>query len=81
MTLTSILISHDNLNSTSIYSSERVRPKIDDFRIYLGAVPTEHLGTLDVKVKDCLQQVVKDGIDMKRMLMIIDRQERRVRRP
>jgi hypothetical protein len=76
-----ILNPYDNvgLNSTYIYFEQTVRPKIIDLRIYAGTVPTEHLGTLDVKIKDSLQHIVRDGIDMKRMPMVINREERRVR--
>lgn len=41
-------------------------------------MPTEHLDTLDKKFKASLQKIADEGIDMKRMAMVINRDERQV---
>ena len=46
--------------------------------MFFGSVPTEHLDTLDKKFKASLQKIVDEGIDMKRMVMVINRDERQV---
>jgi hypothetical protein len=64
--------------STYIYFTENVRTTLVDLPIYVGSVPTEHLDTFDEKLKESLMRIVKEGIDMDRMLMVINRDERQV---
>lgn len=52
-----------------------------DLPVYLGSVPAEHLDGLDEKFKASLERIIEQGIDMERMAMIIDRDERQVRYP
>jgi hypothetical protein len=47
--------------------------------IYIGSVPAEHLDTFNERLKASLQRIVVDGIDMQRMCMVINRDERQVR--
>jgi len=46
--------------------------------IYVGSIPTEELDGFNSKLKTSLQRVVKEGIDMERMSMVINRDERQV---
>ena len=46
--------------------------------MYFGSVPTEHLDTLDKKFRVSLQRIADEGVDMKRMAMVINRDERQV---
>ncbi len=46
--------------------------------IYIGSVPTEHLETFSEKLQASFKRIVEEGIDMKRMAMVIDRDERQV---
>lgn len=50
-----------------------------DLPIYIGSVPTELLEGFDQKLKTSLKRIVDEGIDMERMAMIINRDERQVR--
>lgn len=49
-----------------------------DLPVYVGSVPTEHLDTFDEKLKTSLKRVIDEGVDMERMAMVIDRDERQV---
>jgi hypothetical protein len=49
-----------------------------DLVIYVGSVPTEHLDAFDPKLHESFRRIVKDGIDLHRMKMVIDRDERQV---
>lgn len=42
-------------------------------------MPTEHLDTFDEKLKASFERIVKEGIDLERMAMIINRDQRQVR--
>lgn len=64
--------------STYIYFSEDVRATLVDLPIYIGSIPTEHIDTFDQTLKDSLRRIVKEGIDMSRMAMVINRDERQV---
>ena len=66
------------LLSTYIYFAESVRATLVDLEIYVGSVPSEHLDTFDEKLKASLERIVKEGVDMERMLMVINRDERQV---
>jgi len=46
--------------------------------IYITSVPTEHLATFNDRLKASLQKIAKDGLDMQRMVMVINRDERQV---
>ncbi|KII93562.1 hypothetical protein PLICRDRAFT_49603 [Plicaturopsis crispa FD-325 SS-3] len=63
---------------TYIYFSEDTRATLVDLPIYIGSVPTEHLDTFDAKLKKSLQKVADDGLDMSRMAMVINRDERQL---
>ncbi|KAI5124638.1 hypothetical protein M0805_004247 [Coniferiporia weirii] len=69
----------DNPLCTYIYFDEDVRPKFVDLPVYVGSVPTEHLDTFDIKIKTCLERIVKEGVDMTRMTMVINRDQRQLR--
>jgi hypothetical protein len=47
--------------------------------IYIGSVPTEHLDSFNEKIKESLKRIAMTGIDMQRMSMVINRDERQVR--
>ena len=49
-----------------------------DLPVYFGSVPTEHLNTLDKRFRASLQRIVNEGIDMKRMAMVLDRDQRQL---
>lgn len=66
-------------SSTYIYFAEEVRANKVDLPIYIGSVPTELLEGFDQKLKTSLKRIVSEGIDMERMAMIINRDERQVR--
>jgi hypothetical protein len=66
-------------SSTCIYFGEETRASLVDLQIYIGSVPTEHQDRFHDMLKASFQRIVKDGIDMKRMAMIISRDERQVR--
>ncbi|KAL0580364.1 hypothetical protein V5O48_001609 [Marasmius crinis-equi] len=62
-----------------IYFAEDTRATRVYLPIYVGSVPTAHLETFGGKLKDSLQRIVKEGIDMDRMKMVINRDERQLR--
>lgn len=64
--------------STYIYIGVDGRATFSDLMIYVGSVPTEHLDTLDARVHESLRRIVKEGVDLNRMKMVIDRDERQV---
>ena len=49
-----------------------------DLPVYVGSVPTEHLQDFDSKLKESLRKIARDGFDMERMAMVINRDERQV---
>ena len=65
--------------SSYIYFSEDVRATRIDIPVYIGSVPTEHLEAFPAKLKDSLQCIADEGIDMERMRVVINRDERQVR--
>jgi Zn-dependent M16 (insulinase) family peptidase len=65
--------------SSYIYFSEDTRATSVNMPIYIGSVPKEHLDTFNDKLSASLRRIVVDGIDMKRMEMVINRDERQVR--
>lgn len=64
--------------STYIYIGVDLRATLSDLMIYVGSVPTEHLDTFDAKLHESLRRIVKEGVDLNRMRMVIDRDERQV---
>lgn len=49
-----------------------------DLPIYIGSVPAEYLDTFDAKLSASFRRIVSEGIDMSRMSMVINRDERQV---
>ena len=66
-------------SSSYIYFSEESRATLCDLTIYVGSVPTEYLDTFDTKLKASFERIVKEGLDMERTAMVINRDERQVR--
>ena len=64
--------------STYIYFGEETRATLCDLVIYVGSVPTEHLDTFDAKLHESFRRISKEGVDLGRMSMVIDRAERQV---
>jgi hypothetical protein len=64
--------------STYIYIGGDNRATLSDLVIYVGSVPTEHLDTFDAKLHESFRRIVEDGLDLQRMKMVIDRDERQV---
>ncbi|KAJ7630999.1 Metalloenzyme, LuxS/M16 peptidase-like protein [Roridomyces roridus] len=64
---------------TYIYFSEDTRATALYMAIYVGSIPTEHIDKFDTQLKASLQRVVTEGIDMERMAMVINRDERQLR--
>ncbi|KAF8832423.1 hypothetical protein HHX47_DHR1001921 [Lentinula edodes] len=64
---------------TYIYFSEDTRATRVSMPIYVGSVSTENLDTFDQKLKASFQRIVNEGIDMERMAMVINRDERQLR--
>ncbi|KAF8078531.1 Metalloenzyme, LuxS/M16 peptidase-like protein [Lyophyllum atratum] len=62
-----------------IYFGEDTCATRVDLPIYIGSVPTDQLDGFDVKLKESFKRIVKEGIDMKRMAMVINREERKLR--
>ncbi|KAI9460971.1 Metalloenzyme, LuxS/M16 peptidase-like protein [Lactarius psammicola] len=64
---------------TYIYFGEESRATLCDVVIYVGSVPTEHLDTFDAKLHESFRRISKEGVDLGRMSMVIDRAERQLR--
>ncbi|KAF5390191.1 hypothetical protein D9757_002846 [Collybiopsis confluens] len=64
---------------TYIYFTEETRAGSVSLPVYVGSVPTAELTTFDKKLKASLQKIVTEGIDMERMTMVINREERQLR--
>jgi len=62
-----------------IYFGEDTRASMVDLPIYIGSVPTEHLDNFDEILKTSFKRIAKEGIDMERMIMVINRDERQLR--
>ncbi|KAF8922457.1 Metalloenzyme, LuxS/M16 peptidase-like protein [Mucidula mucida] len=69
----------ENPLCTYIYFYQESRANHVELPIYIGSVPTEHLADFDQKLKSSLQKIVETGIDMDRMQMLINRDERQLR--
>ncbi|KAF9240861.1 Metalloenzyme, LuxS/M16 peptidase-like protein [Melanogaster broomeanus] len=62
-----------------IYFSEDTRATMVDLPVYIGSVPTEHLDGFDEKLSASFRRIVEEGIDMTRISMVINRDERQLR--
>jgi len=51
-----------------------------DLPIYIGSVPVEELDNFDQKLVASFKRIAADGIDMTRISMVINRDERQVSR-
>lgn len=65
-----------NLYSSSIYFYEETRATFVNLPIYVDSVPTGELLNFNEKLQMSLRRIVKEGIDMDRMAMVINRDER-----
>ena len=64
--------------STYIYIGGENRATLSDLLIYVGSIPTEHLESFDTKLHESFRRFVREGLDLQRMKMVIDRDERQV---
>ena len=64
--------------STYIYIGSELRATLTDLMIYVVSVPTEHLDTFDAKLRESFRRIVKEGVDLNRMKIMLDRDERQV---
>ncbi|KAF9229385.1 hypothetical protein BS17DRAFT_771387 [Gyrodon lividus] len=62
-----------------IYFSEDTRATMVDLPIYIGSVPAEHLDNFDEKLSASFRRIAEEGIDMTRIAMVINRDERQLR--
>jgi hypothetical protein len=65
--------------SSYIYFEEDTRATRVNLPVYISSVPTEHLDSFNEKFKDSLKRIATTGMDMQRMAMVINRDERQVR--
>jgi Zn-dependent M16 (insulinase) family peptidase len=65
--------------STYIYFYEDERATRGDLAIYVGSVPVEHLASFPDRLRASLARIVEEGLDMERMAMVINRDERQLR--
>ncbi|KXN89943.1 hypothetical protein AN958_04947 [Leucoagaricus sp. SymC.cos] len=77
--LTKEYVETDSPLCTYIYFGEDARATRVSLPIYIGSIPTEHLNDFDARFKKSLQKIVEGGIDMSRMQMVINRDERQLR--
>lgn len=49
-----------------------------DMPVYIGSVPVEELDNFDQKLAASFRRIADDGIDMTRINMVINRDERQV---
>lgn len=49
-----------------------------DLPIYIGSVPTEHLDDMPSKLRAAIDKIASDGVDLPRMGMVINRDQRQV---
>jgi hypothetical protein len=66
------------LCSSYIYFGEETRANYVDLPIYVGSIPTEHLGGFDERLKASFERIITEGVDMDRMAMVLNRDERQV---
>ena len=75
---TSLLDLTINPYSSSIYFYEDTRATSVNLPIYVESVPTGELLNFNEKLQMSLRRIAKEGIDMHRMAMVINRDERQV---
>lgn len=63
---------------TYVYFAEDTRAGRVEMPVYVGGVPVAELDGFDERLVKSLKKIVVDGLDMERMKMIIDRDERQV---
>jgi len=68
-----------HLFSTYIYFYEDERATRDDLAIYVGSVPVGHLADFPEKIRASLSRIAEEGLDMERMAMVLNRDERQLR--
>lgn len=68
-----------HLPSTYIYFYEDERATRGDLAIYVGSVPVEHLASFPDRLRTSLARIAEEGLDMERMAMVINRDERQLR--
>lgn len=64
---------------TYVYFAEDTRAGRVEMPVYVGGVPVAELDGFDERLVKSLKKIVVDGLDMERMKMIIDRDERQFR--
>ncbi|KAK2461846.1 hypothetical protein APHAL10511_006309 [Amanita phalloides] len=62
-----------------IYFGEETRATMVNLPVYISSVPTEHLDGFNERFKASLERIVTTGIDMQRIAMVINRDERQLR--
>lgn len=67
------------LYSTYIYFYEDERATKGDLAIYVGSVPVGHLTSFPDKLRASLARIAEEGLDMGRMAMVLNRDERQLR--
>ena len=72
-------LSRDVLFSTYIYFYEDERATRDDLAIYVGSVPVERLSGFPDQLRASLIRIAEEGLDMGRMAMVLNRDERQLR--
>ncbi|KAI0348495.1 hypothetical protein BDW22DRAFT_1404375 [Trametopsis cervina] len=77
--LTKEYVEIENPLCTYIYFEEREVANRGSLYIHAGSIPSEHLETFDNKLQDSLKRIASSGIDMKRMTMVLDRDQRQLR--
>lgn len=65
------LMANDHVTDITFHSTTH-DPSI--LSVYLSSVPASNLSTIDATFKASLARIAKEGLDMKRMKMIIERQ-------
>lgn len=64
--------------SSYIYFGQDDRATKVDLPIYVGSIPIEHIYSFDQKLNTSLTRIAEEGVDMKRMTQVIDRDLRQV---
>lgn len=57
---------------------ENTRASFIELSVYFGSVPTEHVDDLNTKFKQSLQRIIKDGMDMERMKLVLNKDRLKV---
>ncbi|KAF8640945.1 hypothetical protein AX17_000592 [Amanita inopinata Kibby_2008] len=64
---------------TYIYFGEETRASRVNLPVYISSVPTEHLDHFNERFRRSLERIAMEGIDMQRIGMVINRDERQLR--